>query len=173
MSRIFAHLRESTVIELLVERQDITKEWSAEFLKNCVDVTNANPAVKVGWVRSSNGVFSPPLPPVFTPGQQMNRAVISGCEITVTSKSALSGTYDAYGQRWSQMRQEAQYIVTFGAFSGALTELDWPVKGGDVIFSDMDDFKMIVRAISDWLTGWQRFVDGKEPTPPASPVTLP
>lgn len=172
MARIFAHLNDSVVVELIPELDDITKEWNADFLKNnCVDVTSVTPAVEIGWVRGTDGSFAPAPAPILTPAQQLNQAAIAGCAVVYTAKPTLSGTYDASGQRWSQMRQEAQYVATFGAFSGSLSELDWPVKAGNAVFTTVDDFKTVVRAIADWLTGWQRFVDGKQ-TAPSLPVTI-
>jgi hypothetical protein len=172
MARIFARLSHDVVVELLTERVDITKEWHPDFLANfCVEVTGHVPPVEIGWVRQG-GVLAPVPAPVVTPERQMQVAVAAGCAIVSSGTPALSATYDAMGPRWQQMQGELLYIASFAAFSGGLTVLDWPARTGPIEFHATSQFQAVGRAIGDWLTLWQRFVDGAEGAPPTSPVTI-
>ena len=173
VKRVFARIQQGLVVGLIPERDDICNEWHADVVATLVEVTTISPAVQVGWVLGENGVFEPAPSPVLTRQQRFEQAVIgAGCTITSTGTPVLSATYDAFGARWQQMMGELQYIAGFGAFSGGLTELDWPARSGEVVFSTVDQFKAVVRAVADWLTAWQRFVDGKVEVPPTLPVTI-
>lgn len=170
--RTFALLQGDVVAELITERDDIKAEWTADFLALCVEVTGLSPAPQVGWVRGAKGKFSAPAPYVPSKGEQMQAALYAGVAVKSTDTPALDATYDAIGSRWLQMMGDAQYIATFGGFSGGLSELDWTAKSGEVVFAAPAQFTAVARAIADWITGWQRYAAGKADAPPASPVTV-
>lgn len=170
--RKFARFSKGEVVEIIDEKADISKEWHPDFLAQLVEITDLDPEPGIGWSRSQQGVFAPPVPLEPSRSQQFAAALRDGCQIVSNGTPALNGTYDAAGPRWEQMKGELQYIAGFGEFSGGLTELDWPARSGEIVFSTADQFKAAVRAIADWLTGWQRFVDGKTEEPPALPVTI-
>jgi len=176
MKRLFASVRKindvDTIAEIIQEFDDIDNEFPADFVNQLVDITSLNPVPEIHWIYV-DGEFLPPPPPVYTPAQQMQSAAYMGCNIVFTAKPDLSAKYYAYGIPWQQMRDQVLYIVSFGEFSGGISQLHWPVHDdAEVIFTSIDDFKMIVRAIGDWLTYWQAFVNGKIESPPADTVTL-
>lgn len=106
------------------------------------------------------------------PRASFAKAAKDGLQIASTGTPGLNATYDAAGLQWQAMKDEALYIATFGAFSAGVPELVWAAKSGVVTFATTDQFKAVVRAIGDWLTGWQRFVAGQIEAAPAGSVTI-
>lgn len=170
--RRFARLSKGAAIEIIDENIDILKEWHPDFLANLVEITKENPEPTIGWTRSAQGVWSAPEPFVASPKQQMSAAVAQGFKITSKDTPNINGTYDAVGDRWRRMRDEAQYIAIFDGFSGDQEKLEWQSKTGEVVFSSIAQFKSVVKGIADRLSAWQRFADGKIDAAPAGDIEV-
>lgn len=108
----------------------------------------------------------------LSPRQQFEALQIGGVELASTSKPAFNAVYDIDGPSWQMMKDEAQYVATFQAFSGGLTELDWQARNKVVVFSSIADFLVVVRALGDFLTSWNRFVAGQTQTEPSTSIQI-
>src|SRR6185312_14664054 len=88
----------------------------------------------------SNGVFSAPalVPP--SRESQMAEAFAAGCVVTSITKPTLASRYAVLGDPWQRMRDEAQYVATFQAFSGGVIILEWTTLSGVVDFNSTADF---------------------------------
>jgi hypothetical protein len=100
-------------------------------------------------------------------------ALSHGCQIELTGIPTLNATYDASGPAWQMMKDEVFYIITFGSFSGNMTELSWLAMDGSIVrFTTTEQFKSVAKVIGDWLTKWQQFITGQIPLPPTLPVII-
>lgn len=170
--RMFALVINDVVREIIREREHIENELHPDFVKMLVDVSGADPAVELGWVRRGDGSLAPAPPYVPTRDEAMRAAISSGLQITVASKPALSGTYAASGPAWQGMLAEVTYITSFGSFSAGRTELTWQTATGEVTFRSIDDFKSVVRAIADWLASWNLYAAEKTESAPDAIVAI-
>ena len=104
----------------------------------------------------------------LSPGQMIEIVTGLGVALTSTGTPALNATYALSGQAWQDMRDEAQYVQTYGAFSGDAETLTWPetVNGVPVTFATTAQFLAVVRALADYLTSWKRYLaaGGTQPT---------
>lgn len=176
MKRLFARLDKindvDRIVEIIQEFNNIDDEFHPDFVAKLIEITELDPLPEARWVYV-DGKFSPPPPIEYTPAQRMESAAYTGCNIVSTENPDLSARYFAWGTPWQQMRDQVLYIVSFGEFSGGMSELHLPVHDDkEVIFTNTDDFKRIVKAIGDWLTMWQAYVNGKMPNPPDDPVKI-
>jgi hypothetical protein len=172
MKRLYARINRNKVAEIIKEIDNIDNEFHPDFVKALVEITSLQPMPELGWIYV-DGEFSPRPPPVYTPVQQMQSAAYLGCNVVFLAKPELSAKYYAYGTPWQQMRDQVLYIVSYGEFSASLSELHLPVHDNvEVVFTNTDDFKKVVKAIGDWLTMWQAFVNGKTQSPPEDTVTI-
>jgi hypothetical protein len=172
-ARTFARVVDSVIVELIVEIDNIDDEWHADFLADCVDVTDAVPPPAVGWIDQGDGTFAAPPPYVPPPDEQMTSALAAGLAITSTATPAIDGTYAGTGPRWDAMVHVVTYINAFAAFPGGAATYDWVAISGLVTFAATDDFLAVTRAIGDWRSAWQRFADGLDPAAPAGDVAIP
>jgi hypothetical protein len=108
----------------------------------------------------------------ISPAAHLAAAMAAGVQIASTGTPAIDATYHATGERWQIMLNQAQYVATFGAFSGGLDVLPWHAISGLVQFATTAQFLAIARAIGDWLTAWQLYVAGIVEEPPAGSVTI-
>lgn len=170
--RRFARLSKGAVIEIIDENIDISKEWHPDFLATLVEITKENPEPTIGWTRSAQGVWAAPEPFVASPKQQMSAAIAKGFKIISKETPGINGTYDAVGDRWRRMRDEAQYIAIFDGFSDDQEKLEWETKTGDVEFLSTAQFKSVVKGIADRLSAWQRFADEKLDAAPSGDIEV-
>ncbi len=175
MSRLFARIQNisgfDTIVEIIPEIENITEEWHEDFVKELVEITDIDPQPEIGWLYK-DGEFSPPPQYVPTPVDEMSQALSDGCDVRSTSDPSLNAKYFADGPIWQRMTSEVLYIVSFNKFSGGLTQVEWPTKDEPVLFTDKNDFKNVVQAIGDWLTGWNVYIVGNSDTPPTDFVTI-
>lgn len=169
--RKFARVMNGEVVEIIDEKSDIAREWHADFLTTCVEITNAEPKPDVGWIRSPQGVFSPAPEYILTPIQIMNAAIREGFTVYSTAYPTINGVYEAAGSAWGHMKDEMFHISVFDGFSGDAKELVWRTRDGEIVFSDPSHFKSVVKGISDRLAAWRQCVDGKT-APPSGPVEI-
>lgn len=120
----------------------------------------------------NNGAFSTPVPVPPSRESQMAEAFAAGCVVASTTKPSLASTYAVLGDLWQRMRDEAQYVATFQAFSGGVTILEWTTLSGVVDFNSITDFLSVVRVLGDWITGWIRYTNEQTSNPPSSPAEL-
>ncbi len=178
MNRVFARIGKrigwdfDEIVEIVHEITNIDDEWPPEFIAATTEITDLDPQPEVGWVYE-NGDFSPPSPYVpTTPVGEMSQGISDGCEVRSTETPSLNAKYFADGPIWQRMTSEVLYIVSFNKFSGGLTQVEWPTKDEPVLFTDKNDFKNVVQAIGDWLTGWNVYIVGNSDTPPTDFVTI-
>ena len=90
-----------------------------------------------------------------------------GVAVTSTGTPASDATYEISGSQWQDMRDEAQYVQTYGAFSGGLTTLTWIARSGVVSFASTAAFLAVVKGLADYLTPWKvYFATGMSGTMP-------
>jgi hypothetical protein len=146
-----------------------------------------------GILRKENGATIPPDPrnadyqaflasketpdpyvaPAPTVAQSLATAIAAGCALQSTSTPALNGTYAITGPLWEDLKDEAQYIQTYGVFSAGQTALDWLLpNGGTVAFSSPAELLAVVRGLGDYLTTLK--LAGMQPTwtAPAQPKVI-
>jgi len=95
-----------------------------------------------------------------------------GAQVSSTAQPALNATYELSGPSWEDMRSEAQYIATFGAFSGGLITLPWTSRSGAVSFTKTDDFLAVVRGLADYLAGWTRHFSAGAAAPKLGEISV-
>lgn len=96
--------------------------------------------------------YEPPAP-TLTVAEQAQATIAEGCAITSTGTPAIDGTYAIAGQSWVDMKDEAQYISTFGGFSGGLSALPWVLPSdAAVVFPSTALFLSVVKACADYLS---------------------
>jgi hypothetical protein len=171
-NRIYARIADGHVAEIVTldAAIDIAHAFHPSLV--FVDITGASPMPAQGWTYSQESGFAEPPAPVLSPARQMMAAMAAGLAITSTGTPAISATYHAAGDRWALMLNQAQYVATFGVFSGGLETLPWQAISGPVEFATTAQFLAIARAIGDWQTGWHLFVDGLREAGPAGSVTI-
>lgn len=110
-----------------------------------------------------------------TPDLVMKAAFIVGCEVKSASNPSLNATYVAYGQPWTDMQSEAQFITTFQEFSADNpSSLVWGnVAGSPVTFTSVNDFLAVAKGIAKWVTAWKQYTAGQVSNPPTLPVAIP
>lgn len=84
-------------------------------------------------------------------------ALVAGCQLQSTGTPMLDGIYAIEGSSWADMKDEAQYVSTFGAFSAGIAQLAWALPAGAQInFATTAQFLAVVRALGDYLTALKR-----------------
>ena len=163
-------LYQLTSNSLAANAQPIAREADGAHIPN--DPLTADYQQYLAWLAVPN-IPDPAPVPILSPAQQMVAAFSAGCQIlSQGANSTLNGTYDAAGPVWQNMKDEAQYIATFGAFSGGVSTLVWVGSFGTITFSTTTQFMLVVRTVGDWLTGWNRFVVGQLQNAPTLPVSI-
>lgn len=144
------------------------------FASNFIAVQSDTGQIGDSWNGTAIVPAPQPTPPPLTPAQQVAALLAAGVAIASASDAALNGTYACSGQDWQDMRDEAQYIQTFGAFSGGLSALSWTKPDSTVTsFSTTAQFLSVVRCIGDFLTGVKQFTAGQISALPKQPIDIP
>jgi len=144
--------------------------WPGAF----VDVSELYPDMpSIGAVYNAQaGTFAAPPAPALTALQQIqanfSKYLSAGVPLQSGTNVGLNGTYAIAGRIWEDMKNEAQYINTFGAFSGGAPALVWPVAAGTVNFATTAAFMSAVRGLADFLSKYKNAAQGQgaEPAPP-------
>jgi hypothetical protein len=173
MPRVFARIVDGKVAEIINEigEDTIDNEWPASMVATFVDITEEDPLPAVGDNYDDPG-FSSPSGPVLSPAEEMRAAFMAGLELESTGTPALDATYHGAGPRWQLMMHTLSYITAFSAFPSGLVTMEWVTKTGDVTFPSAAAFEAVAKAVFDWGTEWQRYVDEFEVAPPSNSVTI-
>lgn len=168
IKRKFARINDDgRVLEIIEEQEKIEDEWHPDFLAMCVDVTDHQTQPEVGWQRKGNGQFAPYQEPEPPPEIKARAALAAGIKVNGET------TFHVSGPTWQAMRDEAQYIATFGEFSTGADKLSWSTKDGpDVEFGSTDDFMKMTKALGRHVAKWQRFGSGQDKNEPEKEISL-
>lgn len=79
----------------------------------------------------------------------------AGCALTSAGTPALDATYELSGTEWQDMRDEAQFISTFDAFSNGGGSLVWAARSGAVTFASTAQFLSVVKGLATYLSAWK------------------
>jgi hypothetical protein len=94
------------------------------------------------------------------PDDVVAAVMAAGCSLSSAGTPAVNATYELSGQTWQDLRDEAQYIQTFGAFSGGVATLEWSARDAIVTFTTTAEFLAVVRGLGDYATSWKRWCAG-------------
>ncbi len=166
--RRFARLVDGKAVEFIDEHTDIDQEWHPDFLKMCVDVTDAVPSVEIGWILGEDGKMSASPTPPPDPRHAANVALAVGCTVKSGKSSVI---YCTSGTDWQRMLDLAQHISVFKVFPGGSASLDWKAQDGTIVkFRTIEDFLTIVMSISDWIHAWRAHGEGLGNAPSAEVI---
>ncbi|HEY3919463.1 MAG TPA: hypothetical protein VGL83_16865 [Stellaceae bacterium] len=113
------------------------------------------------------------IAPAPTVAQSYIAAIVAGCTIASAGTPALNGTYAICGPTWADMKDEAQYIQTFGVFSGNQTSIGWELLGsGAIAFTAPAQLLAVVRSLGDYLTALKIAAKQLTWTAPAQPKAI-
>lgn len=149
--RIFAHVVNKRVREIITERDNIEDEWPADLRKEFVEITDVAEPPKVGFTHKGGKNFQEP-DRTLSPELQRGKAFKDGAEI---KGSKFSVTPD----QWQQMTDAAQHVNLFGEFPGGAKKFTWQADP-PVDFTDTTDFMNVVKSLSTWRHKWNDHVSG-------------
>ena len=155
--------------ELLVEQDDITREFTPQLLASCVDVTDHDPRPEPGWVLGENGRFAP-TPDEPTPLHEMSEALAAGVEAVVNGHEV--GRVHADGQHWESLSEEAQHARLYGVLAGEGKTVEHFNLAGESIVLDHASLLALHRALLGWRIAWRRYADGRGPRPTSDKIVV-
>jgi hypothetical protein len=133
------------------------------------DLRNADYQTFLASKETPDAYVAPP-PSV---AQSLAAAIAAGCALQSTATPALDATYAIAGPLWNDLKDEAQYIQTFGAFSAGQTAIAWLLpKGGTVTFATTAQLLAVVRGLGDYLTALKLAAMQPNWTAPAQPSVI-
>ena len=138
-----------------------------------VDVTALPSPPQIGSGYAA-GVFTPPAPPPSSPAIAAQALYRAGCAIVSAGTQTVNGTYALAGQAWRDMKDEAQFVSTFGAFSTGTPTLPWTLADGKtaIVFPSTASFLAVVKALGQTLSAIKQFAAGQAAQLPAQPVNI-
>jgi hypothetical protein len=95
-----------------------------------------------------------------------------GVSLTSTATPSVNAVYEVSGQVWQDMRDEALYIQTFGAFPDNASNITWPARDKEVTFSSTDDFMKVTRALADYYARFTRYLNNGGEMPDVGAITI-
>lgn len=161
--RTFARMSDKgTVLEIILEVQNIEQEWHPDVLKTFVDITEEKEKPEPGWTRD-NRKFKKPEPEELTLAQK--RRVAMEVEGATVGKSKVKLASEV----WQRLAQIAQYAALFKELpAGDVTLPGEP----PLVFKNADDFLATYKALSVWRERWNKHVDGTLDTAPSSDLIV-
>lgn len=139
-----------------------------------VDVTSVSPQPGQNWTATETGgawSFSAPGGPSLA--QQAAAAIAAGVAVTFGTSTGLNGTYPITGPGWSDLKDEAQFIATFGGFSNGAGTLGIVLPGGAAVtFTAPAQLSAVVKALGMQLTALKTIAATNAGTLPGASVTV-
>lgn len=125
-----------------------------------------------GW-KYQGGALVAPAVVAPTLVQQAVAGQNAGFAITSTGTPALDGTYPASGAGWADLKDEALFIASFGAFSTGASTLPFMLpSGATVTFTATSQVQAVVKAIAMYLTALKTIAATGAGTLPAAAGTI-
>jgi hypothetical protein len=142
-----------------------------------VDVSAVSPPPRAGWSAvQTAGVwtFAAPAEPILTLAQQAMAALSAGLAVTSTGTPALNGAYAVDAATQSRIQAELIAILLNGTFADGTTSVAWPdVSGATHDFASVDGFKTFASAVSAYVAGLYKCINGTATALPAATATIP
>jgi len=127
-----------------------------------------DPSMTAAQIQSVMNIYA-----AHNPTKAAIAQLLSQVQIASSSNSAVDATYACSRSDRADMRDEAQYIQTFGAFPGGITTMVWTLPNGSTVsFSTTAQFIAVVKGIGDYLTGWKQFGAGEISAPLSQPFSI-
>ena len=116
-------------------------------------------------------------PAPLTPDQQYDAAMASGLTLAGSSTPAVDGTWDVSAAGARAIREEAQFISLYGAFSTGEPALPWPDLHGQLhVFPDTVTFMAFAKTVMQYVSACRQahaaLAAGQQAVFPSSAASL-
>ena len=109
----------------------------------------------------------------LTPAQQAQAALAAGVTVTSTGTPALDGTYPTSGPIWSDLKDEALFIASFGEFSSGAATISFALSPSSVVtFTAPAQLQAVVKAIGQYQTTLKTIIATGAGTLPSAGLTI-
>ncbi len=121
----------------------------------------------------AGNVPPPVVPSAPTQAQLATAALAAGLAVTSTNTPALNATYPVSGSVWSDLKDEATFIQSFGAFSSGTSSITFVLSSTvSVTFTATSQLQAVVKALGMYITALKVVVATNTGPLPAAAVTI-